>query len=157
VVPTAGIGTPETYIGYGRANAFDSPERVLQDQVQTYTAPGEPEQNRFLLGGEWRIEEERAVLVGNGGILALRYHASTANLVMGREQAPVEAEVTLDGAAVPEGLRGADLFERDGKTYVRIDAHRLYGLIDARGKDETHTLRLRYLAPGVSAYAFTFG
>ncbi|HTK04979.1 MAG TPA: thioredoxin family protein [Candidatus Eisenbacteria bacterium] len=151
------IGTPETYLGYGRAEYFGSPEPVKKDAPQTYSAPSAPRDGLFYLFGTWTIEEERAVLDAASGGIVYRYQASNANLVMGSAKGAVSAEVTLDGAPVPAGLRGADIVERDGKTYVEVSAERLYSLIDARGDYSTRTLRIRFLDAGVQAYAFTFG
>ena len=151
------IGTPETYIGYGRADNFGSPEPLRQDATQTYSAPAEPREGSFYLFGGWRVESERAVLVGETGGIAYHYRASNANLVMGAPGRTIRAEVTLDGAPVPAGLRGADVIEDGGKTYVEVSAQRLYSLIDAKGDYGARTLRIRFLSPGVEAYAFTFG
>lgn len=151
------IGTPETYVGYGRADNFGSPGSLRRDALQTYTAPADPDEGSFYLSGTWRVESERAVLVGETGGIAYRYHASNANLVMGAPGGKVRAEVTIDGAPVPVGLRGTDVIEEGGKTYVDVTGQRLYSLIDAKGDYGSRTLRLRFLAPGVEAYAFTFG
>lgn len=151
------IGTRETYLGYDREEYFGSPEKVRRDAVATYSAPANPVLNRVYLSGSWRIEAERAVLSAAGGGIAYRYSASAANLVMGAPGGAVTAEVTLDGAPVPAALRGADVVERGGKTYVDVSAHRLYGLIDAKGGYAARTLRINFGGAGVEAYAFTFG
>ncbi len=152
-----GVRTPETYLGYERADSFASPERVARDTVQAYSLPPKVALNDFALSGDWHVEGERVLHAGSDGELALRYRASGAFLVMGVEDGAVEAEVTLDGKPVPAEFRGEDVVERDGRTYLRIGEHRLYRIIDARGTVGEHELRIRYLAPGVSAYAFTFG
>lgn len=151
------IGTPETYLGYGRAEYFGSPEAVKKDAPQTYSSPAVPQDGLFYLFGTWTIEEERAVLDAASGGIAYRYQASNANLVMGSAKGTVSAEVTLDGAPVPAAMRGADIVERDGKTYVEVSTERLYSLIDARGDYSKRTLRIRFLDAGIEAYAFTFG
>ncbi|HTM67728.1 MAG TPA: thioredoxin family protein [Candidatus Binatia bacterium] len=151
------IGTPETYVGYGRGDLFGSPEALKKDEPQNYVAPPDPPEGSFYLFGTWRVEEERAVFVGDTGGIAYRYQASNANLVMGAPGGKVRAEVTLDGAPVPAGLRGADVFEVDGRTYVDVSGQRLYSLIDAQGDYDSRTLRIKFLAPRVEAYAFTFG
>ena len=151
------VGTHETYLGYGREEYFGGPERVLRDLPRTYSAPAEPELNVFYLSGSWTIEAERAVLDGATGAIIYRYRASNANLVMGAAQGRIRAEVTLDGVPVPAGMRGADLVEKDGKTYVEVMDERLYDLIDARGDYGTRLLRIEFLDAGAQVYAFTFG
>lgn len=151
------VRTPETYLGYERMELLGSPEPVRHDAAQTYSVAKEPAFNRFYLDGTWRVEGERAVLEGTRGSIVYRYEASAANLVMGAPAAPVRVEVLLDGAPVPVAMRGADVVEIDGRTYATIDAERLYSLIDARLRYGRHLLELRFEAPGVEAYAFTFG
>lgn len=151
------IGTRETYLGYEREEYFGSPERVVRGGAQTYSAAAEPERNLYYLVGRWIVEGERSVLAGTAGSIVYRYHASNANLVMGAPDGGVEAEVTIDGTPVPEALRGADVAERDGKTYVRVREQRLYNLIDAKGDYRTRLLRIDFQGKDVEAYAFTFG
>lgn len=151
------IGSPETYIGYGRAEAFASPETLVQDGPQTYSAAAAPKRNAFYLVGTWTVEAERAMLDKAPGEIVYRFDASNANLVMGAPDGGVKAEVTLDGAPVPAAWRGADLEESGGATVVEVRGQRLYDLIDTKGEYGTHLLRIKFLAPGVEAYAFTFG
>lgn len=151
------IGTHETYLGYDREEYLGSPERMLRDASQKYSAPASPRENVFYLVGTWRVESERAVLESAAGGITYRYRAAAANLVMGGTEGMVTAEVTLDGAPVSQALRGADVVERDGKTYVDVSGQRLYNLIDAKGEYSARTLRIEFLKSGVEAYAFTFG
>lgn len=150
------IGSPETYLGYGRMELLGSPEEVLADRVQQYAADAEPLLNRFYFEGRWIVGAEFASLARAPGGLAYRYRASNVHLVMGAEAAAL-AEVTLDGAPVPESLRGEDVFERQGKTYVRVNAERMYNLVNGKGVYAERVLRIRFMDPGVRVYAFTFG
>jgi hypothetical protein len=59
--------------------------------------------------------------------------------------------VLLDGRTIPAAEAGADV--RAGVVTVR--RQRLYSLVSLSG-DQRHRLSLRF-APGVTAYAFTFG
>ncbi len=152
------VRSPETYIGYARSAGFASPERVLKDGEQTYTAPKTLAENELALEGKWSVGEEEAETRGSAAI-SYRFTASNVNLVMGRdnEAGATEAEVTMDGKAVPVDFRGKDITAHDGKTFVRITNHRLYSLIDAQGIYGTHTIRIQFPDAGVGAYAFTFG
>ena len=44
---------------------------------------------------------------------------------------------------------------KDGK--VTLDTHRLYNLVDLKGKPGSHRLRIEFDGPETSVYAFTFG
>jgi hypothetical protein len=40
--PSEDVQSPETYIGYLRAEHFASPERLAQDSIRTYSQPVKP-------------------------------------------------------------------------------------------------------------------
>ena len=153
------IGSRETYLGYGRMELLASPETVGRDTVTTYSAAPPYALNRFYLSGGWRVEEER-VVPSKGAKLFYRYKAATANLVLGAQgDGPaLRVEVKLDGAPVPDALRGEDLnYGEDGATYLLVRPEKLYEIIDAGAAYSEHLLELEFTDPGVAAYAFTFG
>ncbi len=144
-----GVGTPETYLGAARAEGFaDRPEPGLR----AYEAPDEAlPPSGFALDGSWEVGEERATAAGGSEIRA-RPVARDVYLVMSsRDGRPRRVEVLLDGEPVPAQAAGADV--HDGAVTVREE--RLYRLVSLPEAGEFElTLRV---APGVSAYAFTFG
>ena len=66
---------------------------------------------------------------------------------------PVRFRVTIDGQP-PGDSHGADV-DADGKGVVTDQ--RLYQLVRQSGAITDHTFEIRFLDPGVQAYAFTFG
>jgi Thioredoxin like C-terminal domain len=66
---------------------------------------------------------------------------------------PVRFRFTIDGAA-PADSRGMDV-DADGQEIV--SEQRLYQLIRQAGPIRERTFEVRFLDPGVHAYAFTFG
>jgi len=129
-----GVQTPETYLGYDRLDRYvGSPLRP--DRDASYTFPGDVPQNGLAYAGRWRVEGERAVAGGNAR-LRLHFYAANVYLVLGGRG---QVQVLVDGKAT--------------KT-VRVDAYKLYTLRSGRTTDAQ--LELRF-APGVEAYAFTFG
>jgi thiol-disulfide isomerase/thioredoxin len=153
------IGSPETYLGYGRLELLASPEALKRDAVQTYSIPAETRLNRFYLGGRWTVEAERAVASAAGARLVYRYLAANANLVMSPpSDGAGRVEVLLDGKPVPADARGGDVtVDQDGRTYVEVDDERLYDLIRTDNIYDGHLLELRFETPGTAGYAFTFG
>jgi cytochrome c biogenesis protein CcdA/thiol-disulfide isomerase/thioredoxin len=150
----ADVESPETYIGYNRIDHFISPGGVVQDTGHVYAA-GSPQLNEWSLAGNWTIGGERALLNDKDGSIVYRFHARDLHLVLGpaAEGSPVRFVVTIDGKA-PGASHGVDV-DSEGRGVVT--AQRLYQLVRDPGAVADHTFEIRFLDPGVQAYAFTFG
>jgi hypothetical protein len=127
---------------------------VEQDKSHVYAA-GEMNLNDWSLVGNWTISGERASLDQKDGSIVYRFHARDLHLVLGpsADGSPVRFRVTIDGAA-PGAAHGMDA-DSDGQGVVT--AQRLYQLVRDPGTVADHTFEIRFLDPGVQAYAFTFG
>jgi thiol-disulfide isomerase/thioredoxin len=147
--------SPETYVGYRRAENFASPEGFSQDQLHAYSAPAALKLNQWALGGSWNVDPEKAVLGNAPGKIVFRFFARDLHLVLGpaADGKPVRYRVTLDGAA-PAANHGADT---DSKGVGVIDRQRLYQLIRQSGDVREHVFTIEFLDSGVQAYSFTFG
>ena len=66
---------------------------------------------------------------------------------------PVRFIVTIDGKA-PGASHGVDV---DSEGQGVVTAQRLYQLVRDAGAVADNTFEIRFLDPGVQAYAFTFG
>src|SRR5262249_3609878 len=119
--------SPETYIGYAKAENFIS--LPVKDQAHLYAAHGPYGRNQWGLAGTWTIGDERAVLEKAPGRIVFRFHARDLHLVLGTTGKPVRYRVTLDGAA-PGAAHGTDT-DADGNGTV--DGQRLYQLIRQGG------------------------
>ncbi len=148
------IRSLETYIGYGRAENFISPGGMARDARHVYTASVQ-RLNEWGLLGDWTAREEDAVLNEKSGGIVFRFHARDLHLVLGPAAAGkiVRFRVTIDGKA-PGDNRGMDV-DADGLGVVT--GQRLYQLIRQGGAIRERTFEIRFLDPGVQAYAFTFG
>jgi thiol-disulfide isomerase/thioredoxin len=133
------LGTPETYLSYGRSEQAAEPLKL----------------NEWSLSGGWTVTNEAAVLTEAGGRIAFRFHARDLHLVMGPPagEEPVPFQVVVDGQP-PDGAHGVDV-DKDGKG--QATRQRLYQLIRQGSPIVDRTLEIRFLAPGIEAYAFTFG
>ncbi|MGE8474320.1 MAG: cytochrome c biogenesis protein DipZ [Paraburkholderia hospita] len=147
--------SPETYIGYARAENFASPGGEAENRAHTYAAPSSPEVNDWGLAGTWKVGAEHATLAAPNGRIVYRFHARDLHLVLGPGAAgkPVHFRVTIDGAT-PGDARGTDV-GADGTGVVT--EQRLYQLVRQTGDVADHTFTIEFLDPGVEAYAFTFG
>jgi cytochrome c biogenesis protein CcdA/thiol-disulfide isomerase/thioredoxin len=146
--------SPETYLGYNKADNFVSPGGIVEDESHIYAA-ATPQINQWALSGNWTVKPENATLDKTGGRIVYRFHARDLHLVLGpsADGRPVKFRVTIDGAA-PGADHGADA-DADGQGVV--DGHRLYQLIRQSGAVADRTFEIEFLDPGVQAYAFTFG
>jgi cytochrome c biogenesis protein CcdA/thiol-disulfide isomerase/thioredoxin len=147
------VRSPETYIGYARAENFVSPGGAVKDGSHVYAA-GKPQLNEWGLSGDWTIGEERALLDRKDGGIVYQFHARDLHLVLGSANGkPIRFRVTIDGKP-PVDSHGAD-DDADGQGVV--DGQRLYQLIRQNGAITDRTFEIRFLDPGAEAYAFTFG
>jgi thiol-disulfide isomerase/thioredoxin len=148
-------GSPETYVGYKRAQHFASAQLFAQDARMAYTPQPRLTLNQWALGGTWKVGPESAVLDSAPGKIVFRFHARDLHLVLGptKNGKPIRFKVTLDGTA-PGDDHGGDTDASGGGT---VQAHRLYQLIRQKGAVEDRTFEIEFLDPGVQAFAFTFG
>jgi cytochrome c biogenesis protein CcdA/thiol-disulfide isomerase/thioredoxin len=149
------VMSPETYIGYTRAENFMSPGGEKPNRAHAYAAPSSPDVNDWGLAGTWNVGAEHATLAAPNGSIVYRFHARDLHLVLGPGASgkPVHFRVTIDGAA-PGDARGTDV-NADGTGVVT--GQRLYQLVRQTGDVADHTFAIEFLDPGVEAYAFTFG
>ena len=152
---TANQRSPETYVGYHRAEHFASTEAIAQDSKRVYTPQPRLSLNQWALGGSWKVGEESAVLQTAPGKIIFRFHARDLHLVLGttKDGRPARFTVKLDGTA-PGDDHGVDTDNNGAGT---VQGHRLYQLIRQKGPVEDRTFEIEFLDPGVQAFAFTFG
>jgi cytochrome c biogenesis protein CcdA/thiol-disulfide isomerase/thioredoxin len=150
----ADVGSPETYIGYDRAENFVSPSGVVNDAPHVYSL-ADLKLNDWGLAGDWKVGGEYASLDQKDGSIAFRFHARDLHLVLGPGPGgkPVRFRVTIDGAQ-PGESHGADV-SADGEGVVT--ENRLYQLVRQSGPIMDRTFTIQFLDPDVQAYAFTFG
>ena len=149
------VQSPETYIGYARAESFASPGGFDQDAAHLYQSPARLDLNEWALDGKWKDERQIATLLSATGGIVYRFHARDLHLVLapGAGGKPIRFRVTLDGKAP-----GADCgVDSDANGFGIVTESRLYQLIRQKGAVRDRIFRIEFLAPGVEAFAFTFG
>jgi len=149
------VKSPETYVGYHRAENFASPGGFNQNEPQVYEAPANLKLNEWALAGKWEDERQIATSLAPSSAIVYRFHARDLHLVLGPSKTgkPIRFRVTIDGKA-PGADHGADT---DADGYGTVTEDRLYQLIRQHGGIQDHTFRIEFLVPGVQAYSFTFG
>jgi cytochrome c biogenesis protein CcdA/thiol-disulfide isomerase/thioredoxin len=149
------VRSPETYIGYRRAEHFASAEPIAQDSSQAYAARPRLTLNQWALNGKWKVGLEDAQLQAASGTIVFRFHARDLHLVLGpgKDGKPVRFKVKLDGTA-PGDDHGSD---SDANGAGTVWENRLYQLIRQKGTVVDRTFEIEFLDSGVQAFAFTFG
>jgi thiol-disulfide isomerase/thioredoxin len=147
--------SPETYIGYGRAQSFSSPGGFAQDESHAYAVPSALALNQWALEGTWTVQREKAILGAAPGKILFRFYARDLHLVLGpgSDGKPIRFRVRLDGAA-PGASHGMDT---DEKGEGVIKEQRLYQLIRQADGVGQHVFSIEFLNGDVQAYSFTFG
>lgn len=133
--------TPETYLGYARAESFAGEQPVARDKDSTYRFPDALPLNRWALRGTWNIGAQAITAREKDAALRLHFVAKNVFLVLGNEGSPVHLSITLNGKPV-QG--------------ITVDHHTLYQLVSQDASKEG-VLEIRSDSPGLEAYAFTFG
>jgi cytochrome c biogenesis protein CcdA/thiol-disulfide isomerase/thioredoxin len=148
VEASAGVTTPESYLGSLRAERFVN--GPIAAGAHDFGRPSKPPVNGLAYGGRWRIAPESAT-AGPGAGLDLHFGARRVYLVLGSPGRSRRVRVLLNGRPIPDRLAGADV--HGGA--VTVTGQRLYDLVDLP-KVERGLLRL-VPERGVTGYAFTFG
>ncbi len=149
------VQSPETYVGYQRAEHFVSQPALVPDKVAAYNPPAQLALNDWSLGGQWHVGPERATASAPASRIVYRFHARDLHLVLGpgADGKPVRFKVLIDGKA-PGDDHGMDVAPDGSGT---VTDQRLYQLVRQSGGVTDRTFSIEFLDPGASAYAFTFG
>ncbi|MGO4391403.1 redoxin domain-containing protein [Variovorax sp. M-6] len=149
------LQSPETYVGYDRAEGFVSPGGVKRGVAHLYVAPDQLKLNSWALSGHWRVGGEAAALERANGRILYRFHSRDLHLVMGSavQGKTVPFRVLVDGK--PPGMaHGADI---DAEGRGVLSDHRLYQLIRQAKPIADRLFEIEFFEPGIDAYSFTFG
>ncbi len=140
--------TPETYLGYLRAQRFVARDvyatgNLVHNEAHTYEPPRRDGRvdlgnDVWALSGTWTVGSEGSV-AGPDASIYLRFRASKVYIVAG----PTTDSIGTIDATVYSGGRD-----------VKVDEYKLYTVRD--GPEANAVLRLD-VSPGVEVFAFTFG
>jgi cytochrome c biogenesis protein CcdA/thiol-disulfide isomerase/thioredoxin len=149
------VKSPETYVGYERAQSFASPGGLARDAAHLYQAPSDLQLNQWAFSGNWKDAGQIATAPAPSASIAYRFHARDLHLVLGPSQdgRPIRFRVTIDGKP-PGADHGLDTDTNGNGT---VTEYRLYQLIRQQGSIRDRTFCIEFAVPGVQAYSFTFG
>lgn len=144
--------TPETYLGYRRAENYVQEERIHPNSIFDYQFHDDVPTDRVALNGLWKVGEESLQSEGDGAELKINFLAARVYLVMSSNQKAF-VKVLLDGQPLPKEYYTADM-DQEGR--VIVQEPRKYDLINLHMHYGRHTLTL-IMPKGVQNFAFTFG
>ncbi len=149
MMPSAELGTPETYLNPMRAQGFAMP---LKSGVHHYTGVSSLAVNEFALQGTWNVTSQSATPVTSGASIEAGVQAQHVYLVLtSHGNVPRQGHVLIDNHPIPAADAGSDVHNGT----VTITGQRLYSLASFPSAEQAAvTIQL---PPGVSAYDFTFG
>jgi thiol-disulfide isomerase/thioredoxin len=150
IMPSAGLGTPETYLDTQRQDNF---VQQLRPGIKQYPGvTGSLPLNHFALGGAWNASSESITSAASGATISGTVQAAHVYLVLtSAGNTPRQGRVLLDGQPIPNAHAGTDV--KNG--VVTVTGQRLYSLVSFPDAEQfTFSVQL---PPGVSAYDFTFG
>jgi cytochrome c biogenesis protein CcdA len=143
--------TPETYLGYARADS-NANQSVVRDQTASYQFPTQLNKNAWALSGQWQVNPDRIVAMQAGASSQLRFTARKVYMVMGPSGAEsVTVKIMLNGKPLLSN-QGNDVVNGE----ITVDKHSIYQVINL-GEAETGLLEIQADSPGLELYTFTFG
>jgi thiol-disulfide isomerase/thioredoxin len=155
--------TPEIYVGFSRGvPQFGSMGGFHRTVAYDYADSSSHENGRFYAKGMWKSQREsmlhaRETKDAFEDYIALRYKALQANAVIRPENGKAfDLYLEQDGAPIPAADKGDDVkYAADGRSYVHVDAPRMYQLVSNRKWGE-HELKMGSSSPDFALYSFTF-
>ncbi|MBZ0095889.1 MAG: cytochrome c biogenesis protein DipZ, partial [Sulfuricella sp.] len=93
--------TPETYLGYARADSFGGDKPVVHETERAYRFPDELAEDEWALNGKWKVDSQKITAAEKGAALRLDFNARKVFLVLGTSTGkPVRVSIRLNGEAV---------------------------------------------------------
>lgn len=134
--------TPETYLGYKRAERYGGALELTRDAAAEYRFPQTLPLHGWALSGRWSAGRQHITAETEDAALQLHFKAGKVFLVLGtRDGKPVNAAITLNGKPVQ---------------IIDVKQHTIYELVSLGAPGEG-VVEIMADAPGLEAYAFTFG
>ncbi len=147
-VPASSLQTPETYLGYTRADRFVNTGEFKADQTVAYTLNQKPPSNYWSLGGKWKIGKESSEAMQDEATLTFTVSAKDVYLVMNGKNG-TKVTVSMPGAS----FYGSDVDESGN---VTLKGPTLYSVVDFKTVKSSSVVRLTF-PKGTTINAFTFG
>lgn len=143
--------TPETYLGYERAEERFSP-KLIQDKESRYSFAAHLPSNAWSLEGLWKVSADNISSAEANAVFKMHFNARKVFLVMGNSSAtPIKVKVLLNGEPLTD-KKGKDVEESS----ILVDKYSIYEVVSQQQAQGGY-LELIASEPGVKMYTVTFG
>ncbi|KTC84850.1 cytochrome c biogenesis protein DipZ [Legionella brunensis] len=144
--------TPETYLGYRRADKSLSPA-LVHDKSNSYQFPAQLAPHAWAMQGAWEVLPDKIVSAQDNASLKIHFKARKVFIVMGNASAkPIAVKVLLNNKAIPDNNKGKDV----NNDTIIVDKHSIYEVLSLNDFSEG-ILEISPTLPGLEVYTFTFG
>ncbi|HWY35490.1 MAG TPA: redoxin family protein, partial [Nitrosopumilaceae archaeon] len=144
--------TPETYLGYARADRYHPDIIIDKNNIKNYQYTSSLPHNYVGLTGMWRVNDDCILSYDNKSKLDLNFTAHAVHLVM-ESKIPQDITVLLDNKPVKEHNCTKDMVQSGT---IKVHEPRMYEIVNCGKNYGNHLLSLE-MPKGVTAYVFTFG
>lgn len=143
--------TPETYLGYARADKNYSPILIADKDIE-YQFSNKLVINSWGLQGGWQVFADKIVSTKANAALKIHFNASKVYIVMGSaNNKPIKVKLFLNGEQLIDE-KGKDVSDSS----IVVNRHALYEVIDLKHLNDG-LLQIITSEPGLELYTFTFG
>lgn len=140
-IPVAYSQTPETYLGYERADINRSP-KLIKDKAFAYQFTEKLPINAWSLAGLWQANADSIMAAEANAALKIHFNAKNVFIVMGNSTSkPIYVKVKLNNVEMQSLL---------------VDKYSLYNILSQPQLSPGH-LEIIIMKPGIKVYTFTFG
>lgn len=149
--------SPETYLGYKRADQFKSPEPVNRNTAKVYTLPESLPKDTWALKGEWIISAEKIISKSKNASIRIHFKAGKVFAVMGKSSTTTNQSLDIQLNILNlEGKQKNQENVTSNLNSIQVSNHNLYKLFESKEPIES-ILELTVDNPGLEIYTFTFG
>lgn len=153
--------TGETYFGFLRGKIENACDALPGEELACTDDANIQEEGAVTLHGHWKVHgeyvEHARIISGTHEYIRLQYRAYAVNMVLEAPAGKIaRLEVLHNSSPLAEEMRGEDVYEDGGKTWIAVAEPRMYSII--KSKTYHHgSLRVGVSHEGVRAYAATYG
>jgi hypothetical protein len=151
-LPATAQQTPETYLGYARAENFYNDQTLANNQIATYQFPTTLPQDAWSLQGKWTIQAEKIISAEDNAAIKIHFFSGKVYAVMGSpDSKPIKVQVLLNGSPISDHA-GKDVHNG----VVELSQHALYEIVSLKQPTDG-VVELIPANAGAEFYTFTFG